>query len=283
MTEANVEPRDGQGPGSPQVTRVHLGGVPVDLCQLSDALDLIAERVHQPEKRPLAVVSVNLDHIHHFGESSPLAGSFGMQEGASAPLEWLHLIDGSPIASCARRSTGGNWPRLAGSDLLTPIMRNAERDSVSVGFLGGTVETHVRLQLNLARDFPRLRIGGVWAPSRAELLDADRSSALAKEVRLARVDVLAVCLGKPRQELWIDRYGSQTGARVLLAFGAAADFLAGRVSRAPAWVSSHGLEWAWRLGMEPRRLAKRYLVQAPAAYRRLRRTPVITTSEDRSA
>lgn len=78
-------------------------------------------------------------------------------------------------------------------------------------------------------------------------------------------------LGKPRQELWIARHGAATGARVLLAFGAVLDFQAGRVPRSPEWIARSGLEWAWRLGREPRRLAARYLVDGPPAYRELRR------------
>ena len=94
---------------------------------------------------------------------------------------------------------------------------------------------------------------------------------VAAEVAAAGVDVLVVGLGKPRQELWIDRHGAATGARVLLAFGAAADFLAGSVRRAPKFMQDNGIEWLYRLGVEPRRLARRYLVQGPPALLALRR------------
>ena len=63
-----------------------------------------------------------------------------------------------------------------------------------------------------------------------------------------------------------------TGSRVLLAFGASADFLAGRVERAPRWMQDNGLEWAYRLRQEPRRLARRYLVEGPPALTRIART-----------
>ena len=65
-------------------------------------------------------------------------------------------------------------------------------------------------------------------------------------------------------------YAALTGAGVLLAFGAAVDFLAGRVQRAPEWVSRRGLEWGYRLALEPRRLAGRYLLDGPPAYLKLR-------------
>lgn len=255
------------------ISRILLGGLPVDLASEREAIGLITERASAPTRRPLAVVSVNLDHLHHFGGRSPLAGAFGLREGATSELEWLHLIDGAPIAAMAKRFTSRDWPRLAGSDLLAPILRSAEREQLAVGFIGGSSATHELLRVNIERDYPRLRLAGAWSPARSELLDADRSLEIAREIRDASVDILAVCLGKPRQELWIDRFGAETGAAVFLAFGAAVDFLAGRVSRAPEWASSHGFEWAWRLMLEPKRLARRYLVQAPRAYARLRSTP----------
>ena len=103
------------------------------------------------------------------------------------------------------------------------------------------------------------------------LASDSESRSLAAEIRAARVDVLVVGLGKPRQELWIAEYGYLTGAGALLAFGAVVDFLAERVTRAPSWMSARGLEWSYRLALEPLRLSRRYLVDGPGAYHRLRR------------
>lgn len=105
---------------------------------------------------------------------------------------------------------------------------------------------------------------------RAGIDERDSACRLAERVREADVDLLIVGLGKPRQELWIDRYGAASGARVLLAFGAAADFLSGTVKRAPKQFQDLGLEWLYRLGTEPRRLAHRYLVDGPSAWMTLR-------------
>lgn len=253
------------------IPRALLGGVPVDLLDLDDAVGEIERAWRADSPRPRAVNSVNLDHVHHFGPGSPLYGAQGIREGKRAELEWLHLIDGAPIAAQARRATGRRWERLAGSDLIDPVLRAAERDGVTVGVLGGSPDTHLDFVAAVARRYPRLRLSGTWAPTRAELRDYDASLALADEIRASETTVLLVCLGKPRQELWIDRYGPATGARVFLAFGAVVDFVAGRVGRAPGFVSSHGLEWAWRLALEPRRLYRRYLVQGPRAYRTLHR------------
>jgi len=171
---------------------------------------------------------------------------------------------------------------LAGSDLIGPILDLAERDGIRVGFLGGSEETRITLLETLAGNRPSLKLAGVWSPSRAQITDPVASRKLAATVRNHDVQLLVVCLGKPRQELWIEANASATGADVLLAFGAVVDFLAGRVKRAPRWIVDAGMEWAWRLAIEPKRLARRYLVQGPPAYVRAQRATLVSLAPRRS-
>ncbi|MGR0159879.1 WecB/TagA/CpsF family glycosyltransferase [Paenarthrobacter nitroguajacolicus] len=251
---------------SPDSPWVNLGGVPVKLLEFEPALQEILERAGTPGARPLGVCSANLDHIRHFGQGSRWIGTLDQP----APVEWLTLIDGAPLATEARRLTSRTWPRLAGSDLVSPLLDGAARRGLSVGFLGGSEETQELIKGKLATERPDLVVAGWWSPGRDTLGDRMASAELAAEISAAAPDILVVGLGKPRQELWIAEYGHLTGAKVLLAFGAVVDFLAGHIRRAPAWVSSHSLEWAWRLMLEPKRLARRYLVEGPEAYAKLR-------------
>lgn len=248
----------------PQVT---IAGTAVDLLTFSDAVNLLCARAANRSERPLAVASINLDHIHHFGLGSRWPGAL---DSAPTTVEWLNLLDGAPVVAAARRATGDQWPRLAGSDLIGPLLERAAGEGLSVGFLGGTEETHERLRGSLVLKYPGLKVVGYWAPSRTELSDPSRSATIARSVELAGADILIVSLGKPRQELWISEYGHRTGARLILAFGAVVDFLAGRIHRAPGFVARVGMEWAWRLALEPRRLSRRYLVQGPAAFLKVR-------------
>lgn len=246
--------------------RLALGGATIDLCTAADVLVAVGTRLASDGGPPLAVSSANLDHIHHFGSGG--ASRDEVDFGAPSP-RWLVLLDGIPLVRRARRVTGRDWPRLAGSDLLAPLLDEAERLGARVGFLGGRPQMHMKLAMVLAQRYPALKVAGMWAPERAVLHDADGARALAQQAREAMVDLLVVGLGKPRQERWIDQYGPYSGARVLLAFGAAADFVAGEVSRAPGWVQRAGVEWLYRLVREPRRLGRRYCLQAPAALSRL--------------
>ncbi|BCW36374.1 hypothetical protein StoSoilA2_24300 [Arthrobacter sp. StoSoilA2] len=245
---------------------VNLGGVPVKLMEFDGALREIMDRASTAGSPPLGVCSANLDHIRHFGAGSRWIGTMDGQ----ASVDWLTLIDGAPLAAAARRLTNRPWPRLAGSDLVEPLLDEAERRGLRVGFLGGSERSQQLIRDRFAVEHPGLGIAGWWAPERSVLGDEKASFELAANIAESAPDILVVGMGKPRQELWITRYGHLTGAKVLLAFGAVVDFLAGHIRRAPTWVSSHGFEWAWRLMLEPRRLARRYLVDGPEAYLRLR-------------
>jgi len=248
--------------------RVLLGGTPVDLLEVEAALALILKRATDPINRPLGVASVNLDHLTHFGVGGRWEGTLHANPGS--PVEWLYLLDGAPLVAESQRLTGHQWPRLAGSDLASPVLDAAQKLGLRVGFLGGSEAAHRLLIQKLQRDRPGLRITGMWSPNRQDLSSSAGSERLAEIVAGSGTDILFVGLGKPRQELWIDEFGSQTGASVLLAFGAAVDFLAGTVSRAPQWVRDHGLEWFYRLALEPKRLSRRYLLDGPLAYTKLR-------------
>lgn len=243
---------------------VRIAGTDVHLVDAAGAVEMIADAVVHRDVRPLAVVSINLDHVHHGGAIPTSA----------ARTRWLNLIDGAPIASQAERMTGTAWPRLAGSDLVGDILREADTQRWRVAVLGGSPEVRTSLHQRVTTEWPGVRLVGHWTPTRDELASPASSAAIAAQIRSSGADVVIVCLGKPRQEKWIADFGHETGAGVLLAFGAVVDFLAGRVSRAPRWVSHAGLEWMWRLMLEPRRLARRYLIEGPPAFMAVRRSTV---------
>jgi N-acetylglucosaminyldiphosphoundecaprenol N-acetyl-beta-D-mannosaminyltransferase len=246
---------------------VDIAACPVHLVDRAQALKIIADAARLPHPTPLAVASINLDHVHHFGRG---AHRLGADPAAATAVRWLSLVDGAPIARQATRFVGDAIPRLAGSDLIGPILDDAAAQHLSIAILGGDAALTDVLTERLAEGWPELRFAGHWSPTRDEL--AEQSPEIAAGIKAAGADIVVVCLGKPRQEDWIDAYGAATGAGVLLAFGAVVDFIAGRVSRAPRWVSSAGFEWMWRLMLEPRRLARRYLIEGPPAYVAVRRS-----------
>lgn len=247
-----------------------MGTVTIDLGSQAEVSALIDRTVENPGLPALALASVNLDHIHHFGAK----GQAHDQAMFDTPqLQWATLLDGAPIAAFIRLRTKETWPLLPGSDLLPALLEQAQDRGYSVGFLGGMPTMHTQLAAILSQRFPQLQVAGFWAPSRAELTDPGSAQKVAEEVRSTAPDLLVVGLGKPRQEQWIQNHALQSGARVFLAFGAAADFLAGTSERAPVWMQKLGLEWLHRLVNDPARLGRRYLIEGPQAALQMVRFP----------
>lgn len=258
---------------APQMVTMMVGGVPVDLCTEDLVLDTVKTRLSGPQNTPLAIGSVNLDHLHHFTTPGGPRLDHPAQHGEDG-VDWLLLADGAPIVARATKLTGRPWPRLTGADLLPAILHLAEQAGSRVGFYGGYANLHVELDAHIKQDFPGLGAVHYWSPHRNDLDDPRSCLRDAKEIRAAGIDVLVVGLGKPRQEMWIEHFGTLTGCRALLAFGAAADFLAGTAQRAPVQLQRLGLEWLHRLGSDPRRLARRYLIEGPPELLTLRRAEV---------
>lgn len=236
-----------------------IGGGPVHLVDERQARQVINRAMHETDAAPLGVCSINLDHVHHFAKSGD---SFASDDR----VRWMNLIDGAPIATQAQKMTGIAYPRLAGSDIVPGILDDLALAGLSVAVVGGSEEVGPALRQRLASGWPGLRLAGHFTPSRDDLQSPQKNRDLCVQLRDAQANAVLVCLGKPRQERWISEYGRESGAQALLAFGAVVDFLAGKVSRAPRWVSDAHAEWMWRLMLEPRRLARRYLVEGPPAY-----------------
>ncbi|MDO5711914.1 MAG: WecB/TagA/CpsF family glycosyltransferase [Micrococcales bacterium] len=268
MPQNSVRPRSGHGvrrAARAGDTVIASNDVVVERWEREPLLQRVEQHLAVRVGPAIAVGSVNVDHFTHFGRGRIELHNDPERTG----VDWVMLADGAPVALRAKMVTGREWPRLTGADLLPDLLGCAAKTDSVIGFLGGRPQVHDRLREVLAQSFPQLPEPRFWAPDRDVVDSSVGSLRIADEIRDAGVDLLAVALGKPRQEMWIQRFGALTEARVLLAFGASADFLAGEVDRAPEWMQGRGLEWAYRLRKEPRRLARRYLLEGPPAVARL--------------
>jgi N-acetylglucosaminyldiphosphoundecaprenol N-acetyl-beta-D-mannosaminyltransferase len=167
------------------------------------------------------------------------------------------LPDGAPVAWCLRR-LGYNQPsRIAGPDLMWMLLEQANQRGLRVYFYGSTPSTLKALQSAVARTFPDLALVGCVSPPFGQVsADALQKDVLA--IKQAEPNLVFVGLGCPKQEIWMHRFAAQIPA-VTLGVGAAFDFHAGTVTRAPQWMRTAGLEWLFRLISEPGRLWRRYL------------------------
>ena len=233
--------------------RFLLGGVPVDRVTAAEALDRIEALV--AAGRGGAVFTPNVDHVVLASRDPELARAYGAVD--------VSLADGMPVV-WASRLLGTPLPeKVSGSDLVLPLAERAAQRGWRTYLLGGAPGVAEEAARRLQARFPGLVLAGTDAPRVTLEADAEGDHALAR-LAAARPQLVLVALGAPKQEVWIHRHRAALGPAVAVGVGAALDFVAGRVRRAPRWVSRAGLEWLWRLGREPRRLWRRYLVQDPA-------------------
>jgi N-acetylglucosaminyldiphosphoundecaprenol N-acetyl-beta-D-mannosaminyltransferase len=167
------------------------------------------------------------------------------------------LADGAPLVWASRWKATPLPERVAGSDLIFDICRLAEDRGYRPFLLGGEEGVAEAAARRLVARFPGLQIAGTACPSPVEVA-ARGGDDLIERVRASRPDLLFAALGQPKGELWLDRNLERLGVPVCVQIGASLDFVAGRVSRAPRWVQRIGMEWAYRMSLEPRRLGPRY-------------------------
>ena len=208
---------------------------------------------HVATREPGFIVTPNVDHVcrYHRDPSFREAydhASFVLADGM--PLLWSARLLGRPLLE-----------KLSGSDLLPRLSGFAAERGYSVYYLGAAEGVAEAAAERLKMRYPSLRVAGTYSPPFGFERDPQVNASIVARLREARPDICFVALGSPKQETWL--YGNYAAAEIpaMIGVGAAFDFVAGRVRRAPRWMQKTGMEWIWRLIQEPRRLAKRYLIE----------------------
>ncbi len=170
----------------------------------------------------------------------------------------LATPDGAPVAWALRKFGFPNQERIDGPSLMWKYLEQAEVLGQSVFLYGSTDETLERLRMRIKESFPALRLVGSYAPPFRSLTE-EEDEAEVDMINRTGAQVVFVGLGCPKQEQWMASHRGRVQA-VMVGVGAAFDYHAGTKKRAPVWWQRHGLEWLYRLGTEPQRLMKRYMV-----------------------
>jgi exopolysaccharide biosynthesis WecB/TagA/CpsF family protein len=171
--------------------------------------------------------------------------------------------------------------RVYGPKLMLRLCQAAEREGLAVFLFGSDARTLAALVGRLKEKFPLLQIAGS-RPSLFRSLSESERRALIDEIKSSGAHITLVGIGCPRQEVWVFEYKRQLSMPIV-AVGAAFAFHAGRLSQAPDWMQSRGLEWLYRLSCEPSRLWKRYLFLNPTyvALLALQWSRLLTLTRDR--
>ncbi|MBI4538204.1 MAG: WecB/TagA/CpsF family glycosyltransferase [Gemmatimonadetes bacterium] len=167
------------------------------------------------------------------------------------------IPDGMPVVWYGRWR-GQSLERVAGADFMAAFLTVSEQKRYRHFLYGSTEETLAKLRRRLGERWPAARVVGAFSPPFQPWTAADLQAA-ADMIDAADPDVVWVGLGAPKQERWMAAMRPLLRRAIMVGVGAAFDFHAGTVQRAPAWMQRSGLEWLHRLALEPRRLWRRYV------------------------
>ncbi len=233
--------------------RVELLGVPIDSVTMEEALERIEGLIRA--RRPSYAVTPNVDVLVQLQTDQEFRRIY---EGASlvladgVPLLWAGKFLGTPLKA-----------KVAGSDLFVEFCALAAKKGHTVYFMGAMPGVGAKAAEVLTARYPGLEVVGTYSPSFGFEKNEAECREIVQKIRAAAPDVLFVGLGSPKQEKWMDRFKEELGVPVTVGVGISFDYVAGTVKRAPLWMQRSGLEWLFRLMIEPKRLWRRYLVRDP--------------------
>jgi N-acetylglucosaminyldiphosphoundecaprenol N-acetyl-beta-D-mannosaminyltransferase len=235
----------------PPPPRYRVLDVLISALSPADAVRIVLDWVASGAHRYLSVCPADtILQCHDNPDLAVIVNGAALAVPDGMPVVWLGRLRGLPVK------------RVYGPDLMLALCDKGRAAGVRHYFYGGTPELLDTLSARLSARFPDLIIAGSWAPPFRPLTPAEEQEVTAR-INAARPDIVWIGIGTPKQDYWIARFRPVLNAPVLIPVGAAFNFHAGAVRQAPKAMQRMGLEWLFRLIMEPRRLWKRYLIGNP--------------------
>lgn len=219
----------------------------INVTTMQDTVDYLTENLEELRGNYICVSNV------HTTMTSFRDAAYNMVQNSGA----MALPDGKPLSIVCRARGFYDAGRVPGPDLMPRIFQISKEKNYRHYFYGGSQETLDKLKEELLRQYPWLNIAGMYSPPYRSLTKEEDEAAVSN-INAAKPDFIWVALGAPKQEIWMYEHQFKVNG-VMLGVGAAFDFCAGTVKRAPGWVQELCLEWLYRLVQDPRRLFARYL------------------------
>jgi N-acetylglucosaminyldiphosphoundecaprenol N-acetyl-beta-D-mannosaminyltransferase len=231
--------------------RVPIWGIPIAPLTVAETVAALVELIRVG--RPNLIITANTQYAMHSHRDANLR--------AVNAIATLILADGMPVVWASRLGRTRLPERVPGSTLLFHLAAEGAARGYRIALLGGAEGVAEEAARRLCSIYPGLQVVeticppfGAWSP--------EQEAAMIARVRAARPDILVTALTMPRAEFWLAANREALGVPVMYNGGASIDFAAGRIRRAPRWLQDLGLEWAYRLFLEPTRLGRRYAENA---------------------
>ncbi len=238
-----------------KIPKINIGGTGISDITLEETMDLFDQWILEKIPRQICVTPVNC--VVWASQNNTLQKIYNESD--------LTLCDGVPLiwasSFIGKQKLRG---RVTGLDLLPQYMERAYQKRYKVFFLGGAPGVAAEYQQKLEAQYPGMQIVGTYSPPFAQQFSAEENQKIVNLINAAAPDILWVSLTAPKQDYWIAKHLPQLKSTINIGIGAALDVAVGKFSRAPVWMQKNGLEWLYRFMKEPRRLFRRYFLEAPA-------------------
>lgn len=222
-------------------------GVNIVVTDMEKTLRLIEEKLPEWRGKYICVANVHTTVTAHDDRKYR-----AVQQGAV-----MALPDGGPLSAYSREHGYTEAQRVTGPDLMREVLKISAQKGWRHYFYGSTQETLDLLAKKLVERYPGVQIAGMCSPPFRELTPQEDAEYV-RRINESKPDFVWVGLGAPKQEIWMAAHENRVQA-LMIGVGAAFDYEAGNIKRAPVWMQKHSLEWLYRLMQDPRRLFKRYL------------------------
>lgn len=236
--------------------QISLFNIQVNALSMDETVGVVLAWLKDGNQSCRFVVTPNVDHIVQLDTNQHLQAAY---RNAA-----LVVVDGRPV-SWAARFLGKPLPStVPGSDLVPAIFDYVQQNRLplKVFLLGAMPGVAERAKLIIEKQWPIVQVVGTHSPAFGFEKDQAYCDEICDMVNATTAQLLLVGVGAPKQELWVNAHASQLRVPAALCIGATIDFLAGEKARAPVWMRKFGLEWLHRVCTEPKRLAKRYFIDA---------------------
>ena len=232
------------------MARMKFMNTEIDNLTMQETLQAINQLIQ--ENKSAYVVTPNVDHIVQLETNRELQEVYKnaaliLTDGK--PLLWIANWYGTPIKE-----------KISGSDLFPLLCNMAAAKGYKMFFLGAAEGIAKRAAENLTMKYKELQVVGTYSPPFGFENNKNEMDKIKNMIKASKPDILIVGLGCPKQEKFMYHHCKELGVPISLGLGASFDFEAGNIKRAPRWMANHGLEWLFRITQDPRRMAKRYLV-----------------------
>lgn len=234
--------------------KVNIAGTGISNVSLTETMDIFDNWINSGKQKRVCVTPVNC--IVWANKNKNLQDLYNTAD--------LTLCDGVPLLWAASFLHQPLKGRVTGLDLMPQYIERCAKHGHSMFFLGAKEGVGNILKQQYESQYPGIKISGVYSPPFAdEFADAENEKMI-RLINEAKPDILWVSLTAPKQDYWIAKHLHRLDVKIAIGVGGAFEVSAGLIPRAPKWMQKNGLEWLYRLYCEPKRMYRRYLVEAPA-------------------